>query len=251
MRDFTLAIYRNLCSEINNSGYLPITVEQYCREVPHENFIIIRHDVDRKIEMALEMADLERSLGIRASYYFRKIPHVFNPDIIKQIKDMGHEIGYHYEVLDKAKGNKELAIRIFEKELQEFREFTDIKTICMHGNPLARWSNNELWQDYDFRDFGIIGEPYLSIDYSKVFYLSDTGRTWNSCFSVKDIVKNSFCEIINSTQDIIDLINKKKYERLCILVHPNRWTDNMDAWLAEMLWQNMKNIGKACIKAAT
>lgn len=249
-RDFTLQKYTVLCESLINSNYVPITVQDYIQKSPSSAFVILRHDVDRKIDMAMNMARLEHSMGIKATYYFRMIPEVFKPEIIKQIENMGHEIGYHYEVLDKAKGNKELAIQLFEKELKKFREIVDIKTICMHGNPLACWSNRELWEEYDFRDFGIIGEPYLSIDYNKVLYLSDTGRTWKNSFSVKDIVNNPFSEVVNSTDDIIKLTEAKKYQQMCILAHPNRWSDDVVMWMIELLWQNIKNIGKVYIKSA-
>ena len=37
----------------------------------------------------------------------------------------------------------------------------------------------DLWKKYNYRDFGIIGEPYFDVDYSKVLYLTDTGRRWD------------------------------------------------------------------------
>jgi hypothetical protein len=47
------------------------------------------------------MAELEHELGIQSTYYFR-FPYTFKPDIIGKIHDLGHEVGYHYEVLSKA-----------------------------------------------------------------------------------------------------------------------------------------------------
>jgi hypothetical protein len=41
------------------------------------------------------MAKLEAALGIKATYYFRTIPKTFKPEIIKEIVDIGHELGYH------------------------------------------------------------------------------------------------------------------------------------------------------------
>ena len=40
--------------------------------------------------------------------------------------DLGHEVGYHYEVLSKAKGDYEKAIQMFEQELNEFRKKVDV-----------------------------------------------------------------------------------------------------------------------------
>ena len=55
--------------------------------------------------------------------------------------------------MDKAKGNLEEAMKIFEAELKAFRKVCDVKTICMHGNPLSRWTNKDVWDKYDFNDF--------------------------------------------------------------------------------------------------
>jgi hypothetical protein len=38
-------------------------------------------------------------MGITGSYYFRMVPESFDEDVIRQIYDMGHEVGYHYEDL--------------------------------------------------------------------------------------------------------------------------------------------------------
>lgn len=32
---------------------------------------------------------------------------------------------------------------------------------------------------YDYRNYGIIAEPYFDLDFSKVLYLTDTGRRWD------------------------------------------------------------------------
>jgi hypothetical protein len=46
-----------------------------------------------------------------------------------------------------------------------------------------------LWKRYNYRDFGIIAEPYFDIDCDEVFYITDTGRSWNnSTASVRDKV---------------------------------------------------------------
>jgi len=252
--DFTIGKYRELCATIVESKYTALTFNQYfsLKNIP-EKFIILRHDVDRKPEKALKMAELENGFGITATYYFRMKEEVFKPKILKEIANMGHEIGYHYEVLDKTEGNLEKAVRIFEEELEEFRKICNVKTICMHGNPLSKWVNKDLWKKYDFLDFGIIGEPYLSIDYTRVLYLTDTGRSWNSKFSVKDVVgaNSQTSEKIKCTDDVIRLINKWDSEQLSILTHPERWSDGFGAWLKELAWQNMINVGKAILVKRT
>jgi len=248
--DFTLNKYKSLCEAIIKSNYKVLTMRDYLIEKPNGKLIILRHDVDRKPLNALKMAKLENGLGITSTYYFRMKKGVFDPSIIRRIANMGHEIGYHYEVLDKAKGDFKKAIEIFKKELEEFRKICDVKTICMHGNPLSKWVNKDLWRKYDFAEFDIIGEPYLSVDYSKVLYLTDTGRKWNSRFRVKDNISarvNTQIKVRN-TDDIIKIINNGQSNQICILTHPNRWSDGFTEWLVELIWQNTKNLGKIVIK---
>ncbi|OFV67467.1 MAG: hypothetical protein SCAL_001385 [Candidatus Syntrophoarchaeum caldarius] len=247
MLDFTLEKYNKLCKAIVDSDYIPMSVRTFLED-QQQKCVILRHDVDRKPEQAMKVAEIEKDHGISSTYYFRTVSDVFKPDIIRAINDSGHEIGYHYEVLDRAKGDFKKAIKIFEDELKEFRKLCDLKTICMHGNPLSSWDNRDLWKKYNFKDFDIIGEPYLSIDYEKVLYLTDTGRTWNSSkYSVKDVVGVESIYQVKSTDDVIDLLKNEVSEQICISTHPERWSDNFGSWVKDLIWQNVKNVGKAGI----
>jgi len=250
VRDFTFEKYIELCKTILEN-YTPVTVQSYLTLKSFKKIVIMRHDVDRNPKYALKMAKFESKIGINSTYYFRMKKGIFEPEIIKQISNLGHEIGYHYEVLDKAKGDFEKAIKIFKEELEKFRKICDIKTICMHGNPLSRWLNRDIWKKYDFNDFGIIGEPYLSIDYKSVFYFSDTGRTWDSKYSVKDVLNSKLKQSVRnvkSTDDLIRVIKEGKLNEVCILTHPERWSDNFSNWLKELLLQKIKNFGKVGIR---
>ena len=64
------------------------------------------------------------------------------------------------------------AFRDFKENLEKLRKLYPVKTICMHGSPLSKWDNRDLWTKYDYRDFGIIGEPYFDVDFNEVFYSS-------------------------------------------------------------------------------
>ena len=83
----------------------------------------------------------------------------------------------------------DLAMESFLKNLETMRKIADIKTICMHGSPLSKYDNRLLWTKYDYRDYGIIGEPYFDVDFSEVAYYTDTGRRWDGeAVSVRDKV---------------------------------------------------------------
>jgi len=48
-----------------------------------------------------------------------------------------------------------------------------------------------LGEKYDFRDYGIIAEPYFDVAFDEVFYLTDTGRRWDGDrVSVRDKIRS-------------------------------------------------------------
>ena len=67
----------------------------------------------------------------------------------------------------------------FRENLEKLRRVVPVETICMHGSPLSKYDNRKLWEKYDYRDFGIIGEPYFDVNFEEVLYLTDTGRRWD------------------------------------------------------------------------
>ena len=184
MRDFTVYTFRMLLQQFTNKTCL--TFSDYLKS-KHDQFVILRHDVDDKKFNALHFAGIEKELGIKGTYYFRSAPQSFDQDVIKQIAGLGHEIGYHYENLDASGGDFEAAIRDFETNLDKFRTISPVRTICMHGSPLSGYDNRDLWKKFAYRDYGIIGEPYFDLDFNDVFYLTDTGRKWDGAdVSVRD-----------------------------------------------------------------
>jgi hypothetical protein len=250
--DFTLRKYTELLQKLTKNHYLFVTFEYYCLhkvELESERFIILRHDVDLKAENSLATAKIEQSLGVAASYYFRVVEQSNKPEVIKSIAALGHEIGYHYEDMTICEGDTEKAKAHFEKQLAYFRQYYPVKTICMHGAPRSKYDGRDLWKRYDYQDFGIIGEPYFDIDFSKVFYLTDTGRRWDGFnVSVRDkvpVYQDQWIRqglVYHSTDDILHALQNDMFpERLMLTTHPQRWTNNGFQWLKEYAVQQVKN----------
>jgi hypothetical protein len=237
-KDFSLAIYGDLISNMRRSGFKVLTLKEYFRQEPeNQAFIILRHDVDRRPENALRMALLESSFGIHATYYFRVQKRNFHKEIIKRVEALGHEIGYHYEVMDSANGDLELAKRIFGSELSRLRELAEVSTVCMHGNPFSRWDNRDFWKHFTLPQFNLLGEAYTSIHDAQLYYATDTGRGWNrAAYNLKDTFSDASVGLIPSlanTWELIDLICAKTYPKIYLQIHPNRWSRR---WL-EWHWQ--------------
>ena len=262
---------------------------------PPPAFVLLRHDVDARPQNALRMARLEHSLGIRGTYYFR-MPHTFDPPIIKEIAALGHETGYHYETMVQIKigrgqgrgqGREEhvkWAYELFVENLEKLRTIVPVTTICMHGSPLSRFDNREIWEKYDYRNLDILGDPYFDIDFSRVAYFTDTGRRWdgtgvsirdkvvpgirdvetegrggfrkaegglrNSDFGVRNETKSvdRRFPVYHSTFEMIKAIENGTFPRQAMLtVHPQRWNERLIPWTKELVWQNVKNAGKRAL----
>ncbi|HPJ92139.1 MAG TPA: hypothetical protein PK662_09420 [Bacteroidales bacterium] len=241
--DFTLTAYKNLLTTLQSAGYAFYTFEHYLSIPKHaEKFVILRHDVDEYSGNALKMAKIEHTLGIKSTYYFRIIKQSNNPEIIKQIAAMKHEIGYHYEDLAMAEGDYEKAIKSFQLNLAYFRNYYPIKTVCMHGSATSKHDNRLLWSTYKLEDFDLWGEPYLSLDFKKIFYLSDTGYAWDGGkFAVRDVVENSFGISYHSTQEIIQSIEKGKLPSQVMILAHTLWTNNYFQWIVLHLREFIRN----------
>jgi hypothetical protein len=257
MLDFNFGVYESLLETLITENYSFIKFSNYLeKERLNDNCksIIVRHDVEHLYENALQFAIIQNQLGIIGTYFFRIMSKHFKKDIVKQIADLGHEIGYHYDDLTQCNGDYKKAIFRFEKNLNILRNIASVKTICMDGSPLSVYDNKGLWNHYDYRDYGIIGEPYYDMDFDEFFYLTDTGRRWDGWkTSVRDKVPqqekwNKEGLVFHSTNDIINAANKGTLpDKIMMTFHPQRWHDRRCPWLKELVVQNAKNVVKRLI----
>lgn len=233
--DFTLKKYRELLVALKDYGE-----------------IILRHDVDLKPQNSLATAKIEHELGWKAVYYFRAVPESWDEGIIREIAALGHEIGYHYESLTTCNGDIDAAYRDFCSNLEKLRDIVPVKSICMHGSPKSKWDSKDIWKKYDYHQLGVDFEPYFDVDFSKTFYLTDTGRRWDGYkVSVRDkipVFQDEWVRqglVFQSTDDIICALRKNEIPtRIMITTHPQRWSDNPFDWFWEYVIQNLKNIVK-------
>ena len=264
MKDFTLDIYRALLETLQTKGYQLIGYADYLKSrqpsANSQKLVILRHDVDAKPMNSLRTAQIEHSLGAKATYYFRKPTSNYplpgrgltEPEIIRAIAKLGHEIGYHYEDMSLCNGDTAKAWEHFQTWLDYFRQFYAVETICMHGAPTSKWDGKDLWKKYDYRTLGIIGEPYFDTDWSDVLYLTDTGRCWDGYkVSVRDKIPQYQDEWTakglawHTTPQLIRAIETGRLpEHVMMTTHPQRWTNDTKAWYLELVTQSAKNAVK-------
>ncbi len=241
--DFSAKKYLLLCEKLRTASCGSIQFKDYVtkrKESVNGRLAVLRHDVDRFAYTALALARIEHSLGLTATYYFR-VPSTFRPRIISEIRDLGHEIGLHYEVLDKARGDIILARHYLVDDLKRLREIAPVETVAMHGNPLTPFDNRDIWKQLELSEFGLIGEAYLSVDFNQIDYFSDTGRTWKrNRFNIYDRLPSDSESVEadptpRSTDELINVIQTSNKD-LYLLTHPERWPDSPGGWLLSYIW---------------
>lgn len=274
-RDFTLTKYKLLCKELKELNYKFITFSDFFSGKFKDKVVLMRHDIDNVVDYKVckAMALFENENGIRSTYYARVVPKVFNLRLLKFLETQGHEVGYHYEVLNLAKGDLEEAHILFDKQLEFLRRNLQIKTICQHGGLLGNETastfsgiinfslkllssrkkievhdSRTIWKNKDFVGNGIIGDAYLSLDYDKVKYFSDTGLAWNN-FSNRVLDKVKVTSIdsvknIKTTDELIDHLRKNHYDKVSLLVHPANWIESLIPWFNWRVLQFFRHSGK-------
>ena len=238
--DFTIDKYRQLLHALQSYGF---------------DSLVMRHDVDLLPENSLRTARLESSMGMMGIYYFRAVPESWDEEIIREIASLGHEVGYHYESLTTCSGDVDAAYVDFCQNLDKLRKLVSVTSICMHGSPRSPYDSKDIWKKYDYHALGIENEPYLDTDFSKVFYLTDTGRRWDGYkVSVRDKIPQYQDEwtakglVFHSTDDVIEGLHQNRIPKnLMMTVHPQRWNPFGFAWCKEMLFQNAKNVVKRVV----
>ena len=202
--DFTLKNYKR-CIELSlKNSYKFITMNNFFSQEnlnEHEKQIILRHDVDTQLDVAVKKAKIEKDLGVKSTYFIRLHSHSYNPLCLKdynkiiKIIHYGHEIGLHYESDFYCYTSKE-ALYLLNKEVEILNDFFNInvKTICPHEptrTNLFYLAGTSLNQAYDNNLL------------SKFKYISDSSCRWRD---------GSFYENI-----------KEDHQKLYILTHPYWW----------------------------
>jgi len=186
--------YEGFLDEIILLGYKPIRVMDYYNHAPiTKKTIVLRHDVDVSAEKALAMAKIEHLRGVKSTYYFRWC--TADPEVLKEVRALGHEVGLHYETLadysrlnhlksaqDITPAVKQELRRRLKSEIAHFRQqFGNVYTIASHGAEenirLGVTNYQAIMAGEDPHDYGIIGTAYGPI-IQHFTYMSDSGGIW-------------------------------------------------------------------------
>lgn len=220
MSNFTFKQYEAILDQLCQLALPCYRVRDFVAAPPQGAFVMLRHDVEWGTQRATTMAEAEAKRGLQATYYFHgpHRPRVFVPSAMQAIQAMGHEIGYHYEVLDLCDGDFDKAAALFAEQLAAFRQAgLNVATVCAHGNPRKRKvgyrHNYDLFKeqlDHLRAEHDIIGEGYLSIDLNRYDYVSDVGIR--------------FAKYGNGTDALIKKLAEGEMRQVYMLTHPDYWS---------------------------
>lgn len=149
-------------------GYKVCSMVEFYREKPIRA-LILRHDVDSITPVTRKMFELEKSIGVTNTYYFRF--STYDRKLINDMHEAGFEVGLHYEpIADYSKEKniqsaseidfEETCIRL-RKEIRLFDEMTGwpSKSCASHGeaeNIRLKVSNNILFEIKPPDYFGVL-----------------------------------------------------------------------------------------------
>jgi hypothetical protein len=218
--DLTLHNFEILLDLTTSGGFTPITIGEYlANRAQSRKFFLLRHDVDCKPRLALQFAELEKSKGIVGTFFFHgpHRPKFYDPGVIRAISQMGHEIGYHFETLDRAGGNFEKARSMFEEDIALLRgQGYDVSTVCAHSNlfrkKIGYTDNRDLLSHYPelLERNAISGEAYTSLtpDFHLIWSVVDA-RTGLNGFATARLIQS--------------YLRNPEFKAVYLTIHPHYW----------------------------
>jgi hypothetical protein len=228
--------YGRLLKAALSADYSVVSLESFLdQEVSADEaspILILRHDVDQHPSSALTMSDIEVSLGVRSSWYFRW--RTAHPAVIAELRRRGSEVGFHYETLTRealAAGSGRLSESpnrlargrdCLREEIEIFEGlFGPIRSIAAHGDTrVPEVRNAELLRDQEWSDYGI---AYDANDAMRRHQLA----AW---LTDRSMAEGGWSDGL----DPFSLIHDRQTPILC-LTHPNNWVSGASLWRDRLL----------------
>lgn len=256
---FVYSRWVSFCKKLAEKGMYSLPANQIVSSNKH--YIVLKHDVETNVSHAYKMALIEHKYKHCGSYYIQAylMKDKKNIHLLTKMKNMGHEISYHYDVMDSNKGDIDKAIIEFEnnKELFHSKGFT-LHTVCQHGNPvidrIGYSSNRDFFRNKKVRLLypeitDIMVNFHESIP-TKYVYYSDAGIKFNQIYDPinNDIIKSNDKNI--SYKNLNSLLNHLPTDKGAIIsTHPHRWSSSVILYVLRItIFNLMKFLAKFMIK---
>lgn len=200
--EFTYNAYRNLIVASLENGY---EMCSYKNVQKLDKSIILRHDIDFSPSKAIDIARIENQLGVKSTYFVLLSTEFYNvfsketSEILYKILDLGHDIGLHFdEQRYKTTSIEQMKDYVYqESKILEKAIGRSINVISMHRPSKITLDNNIKFE-------GLINS-YSHIFFKDMKYVSDSRMNWR--------------------EDVMDIIESNKYNKIHILTHPFWYSD--------------------------
>lgn len=213
-----------------DAGYQFITCLEYAERKANlaDLTIVNRVDIDLSVKKADRLREIFDRLGIKASFFVRLHATEYNPfsfenyRILKAIRDSGHEIGYHSEIVDQAAIWGEDAADCLRRDIEVLNRMLDIqiKGIASHGG-MTGLNNLDFWKDRLATEFGVRYEAYDKSEafnlFDMAFYISDSEWTRWKCYDRGKICIDDRRPL---SEHILD-----QHALIYLLIHPDTYFD--------------------------
>ena len=177
-----------------------------------DEFVILRHDIEFDISKAYQMACIEHSYGIKATYFVQIESDVYNPfsegnrEMLNEITRMGHSLGLHFRQREDEREN----VADLARQLELLKgEFPDSERIFSCHIP----KRNSLYHEYRVENaINAYSEPFFyrttQPRSAPTRYITDSRWTWNYGEPTADLFRDC--------------------PRVQLLIHPFRWSPKGD-----------------------
>lgn len=176
-RTFSRLGYADLLATVHRCGY-DIRLMRDAFKDDIALMLLLRHDVDLSLRLALEMAQFEHERGVTATYYV--LPHndFYSPfsaegrRALLQMVEMGHEVGLHCDaaVYPEERAAFQRAVR---RDIETLEDIVGQKVVsASQHSPIDS-------RPIDFGDLVKI-DPYAKCVMEKFAYVSDSAMSWRS-----------------------------------------------------------------------
>ena len=176
-----------------------------------DRFIALRHDVDFSPQFSVEMAEIEHAAGVASTFFVLVDGQFYNPlqpDVVRQlrrIRDLGHEIGLHFDV--RLAVHADLGAEVaFRMKLLSALIDAPVRSFSQHDPVNAGVATATL-----------PSEHAPCVDVSEVIrekdllYVSDSAMMWR---------RHTFETALDEERN------------LCLLAHPHSWLHPQDDYVA-------------------
>jgi hypothetical protein len=249
--------WEQFCSAIKSD--VCVTVSELPNLNSSGSWIAIKHDVETNVTRALDIAKIEAKHGIKATYFVQHNLLSRNKSLLKEIAKLGHEVTYHYDVLDSNKGNMDKAIAEFSRNVSEFEKAGfEVTSVCPHGNPMMQrngWASNKDFFRCDtvaerFKnifDLVVQGKEKIKQEYT---YISDAGYGFKIISDITDNDKNKSRDVsLENINALISITNTGK--PVVISTHPHRWSKSyLAAFFAKLRFFSIRKVATLASKSS-